>query len=254
MDKHPLSLFIVWFGAFFLLTVSAGAASFDIKPIKISFKARTHAEKLVIRNLSDNDLSLQVTVLKWSQDKEGKDIYEETPDIVIFPKILTIPKGEEKIIRVGTTLKPALREGTYRVYVEELPVKNTQSEQAGLRIVMKVGVPVFISPVKSDEKGTIGSSTMEKGRAVFRVDNNGNTHFIIRTLKVICKNDQGKEIFSKDLGAWYHLSGVSRTYETNIPHSICAKLAKIDVVVKTASNSMKGGLKVTDGMCGRHPE
>ncbi len=250
MNKQLSSIFLFWLGALFLLTGTADGASFEIQPIKVFFNARTRTEKLTIRNVSDSDLSLQIAAFKWSQDKEGKDIYEETAEIVIFPRILKIPKGEEKLIRVGTTLGPALREGTYRVYVEELPVEDPQSEGVGLRITMKVGIPVFISPEKADGKAEVESLSMEKGKTAVRVKNTGNSHFIVTSLKVTGRNDQGAEIFSKDFGGWYLLSGVARTYETDIPYPACSKLAKIGVTIKTTRNSVQEELKVTRGMCG----
>ncbi|MBM4137860.1 MAG: molecular chaperone [Nitrospira sp.] len=90
----------------FLLRGSANPITFDINPVRIFFDAKVTTEKLNVRNSGDRDFSLQLRVYKWSQDAHGEDIYEETTDIVIFPKIVTIKKGEEKIIRIGT--KPIL--------------------------------------------------------------------------------------------------------------------------------------------------
>lgn len=225
------------------------AANFDIKPIKVSFNARTKAEKLSVTNVSEDDLTIQVTAFKWSQDNEGKDIYEKTSDIVVFPKVLKIPKGEERIIRIGTNAKPDTRERTYRVYVEEIPIETKKEEGATLRIAMKFGIPVFVGPVKGEGEVSIESLDVKKGNAAVKVRNNGNAHLIITSVKIAGKNEQGAESFTRELGGWYLLSGASRTYETDIPDKACARTTKLSVTVKTTKNSMQKNLGVTKDMC-----
>ncbi len=247
--RRILFFFIIFLGPLLLFIGPADSASFDIQPIRIFFNAKTRAEKLMIKNVSDDDLSLQVKAYKWSQNSEGKDIYDETSDIVVFPKVMKVPKGEEKIIRVGTTLHPSALEGTYRIYVEELPVEKPQTEGVGLRIAMKVGVPVFINPLKNDGKAALDSFTVQNGKAAIKVKNDGNAHFIITSLKLTGRNEQGAEIFSREFGGWYLLSGIARTYETDIPLQACNKIFKLSVALKTTRNSIQKDLNFSKDMC-----
>lgn len=227
------------------------AQGFDVQPVKVFFNGRTRAEKLVVTNVSGGDLSLQVQAFAWSQDDDGEDVYEETSDIVIFPRILTIPRGEQRIIRLGADLGPSSREGTYRVYLEELPISARKASGigAGVRLTLRVGIPVFISPVNNPDKKACGSLTMEKGKAVVRARNDGNTHLIIQSIRITGSNAQGAEVFSKDLAGWYLLGGASRTYITDILPATCRKLSEIHAVVRTTKNSFEETLPVTKGMC-----
>lgn len=245
-------LFVLLLPAVVFSTGTAShAQGFDVQPVKVFFNGRTRAEKLVVRNVGDGDLSLQAQAFAWSQDKDGEDVYEETSDIVIFPRILRIPRGEQRIIRLGTALGPSSREGTYRVYVEELPIgtKKKSGAGAGIRLTLRVGIPVFVSPANNPNAKASGFLTMEKGKAAVRVHNDGNTHLIIQSIAITGRNTEGAEIFSKDLNGWYLLGGASRTYATDIPPGLCRKLSEIHAVVRTTKNSIEESLPVTGSMC-----
>lgn len=248
---------IVLFTAFLSAIVfSTGTPShaqgFDVQPVKVFFGGRTRAEKLVVTNVGGGDLSLQVQAFAWSQDNDGEDVYKETSDIVIFPRILMIPRGQQRIIRLGTTLGPSPQEGTYRLYVEELPIRAQKSSGtgAGVRLTLRVGIPVFVSPVNNLDTKASGSLTMERGEAVVRVHNGGKTHLIIQSVRITGRNARGAEIFSKDLKGWYLLGGASRAYVTGILPATCRKLSEIRAVVRTTRNSFEETLPVTEGMCG----
>jgi len=233
----------------FLCPICALSASFDIQPIKIFFDTRTRAEKLLIRNQSGGDLSLLVKAFRWIQDGQGKDVYEDTSDIVFFPKILTLHKEEEKIIRIGINSPPGQAEKTYRIYVEEIPVNSVIPEGAAIRVLLKVGVPVFMKPVRADAKGNITSFQVQEGKARFKINNGGNLHFIITSLHVKGRDNEGKEIFSKEFGGWYLLGGASRTYETTIPVDICNKLSTLDITGKTDRFTLNSNTPVSKSMC-----
>lgn len=237
--------------ALFITLILKGPAysiSFDIKPVRIFFDPDTRAEKLTVKNVSEDDLSLQIRVYRWSQNEKGEDIYDETTDIVVFPKIVKIKKGEERIIRVGTKLVPGTSEKTYRIYVEEIPSEYLP-EGATVRLLMRAGVPIFISPVKVSPSGKIESVSMKEGEVGFSVRNDGNLHFIITSLVIKGVDAEGNSLFSKELGGWYLLSGASRLYTASLPREICNKTARINITIKTNRLNLSGNLDVDRSMC-----
>jgi fimbrial chaperone protein len=142
----------------------AMAATFDIQPIRIVLDEKVRLEKLTIRNISDAAFPIQVKAYEWSQNEKGEDVYTETKDIITFPKILSINKGEEKFIRIGTTVPPGTREKTYRIYVEEMPAPEKEKDKQGAKVnlYMKIGIPVFINPIKVDNNAEIEDIEMAK--------------------------------------------------------------------------------------------
>ncbi len=228
---------------------SASAISFDIKPVRIFLDARTKIEKIVVKNTSDEDISLQLKAYKWSQDAEGKDAYEETSDIIVFPKIVTMKKEEDRIIRVGTKLNSGAIEKTYRIYINEIPVAGDAPQGAALRMLVKAGIPLFLSPLKPTPKGKIESISVKHGMLEMMLKNDGNLHFIIRSITVRGKNAIGEDLFEREIGGWYLLSGASRLYTTQIPQEICQDVVKLDTAVKTDRFTLHGGLDVNKAMC-----
>jgi fimbrial chaperone protein len=235
------------------LANNAPAANFDIKPIKIFLDPKSKIEKLTLKNISEEDLTVQIKGYQWTQNEKGQDIYQETRDLILFPRITTIKQEEEKIIRIGTNLNSGSKEKTYRIFVEEIPsgekIENTGST---IHMYMKIGVPVFISPGKKVEKGTIEAVNIKKGKAEIKVQNNGNFHFMVNAVQVRGVDRQGKEIFSTAVDGWYILSGESKAYEITIPPDECKDITRLNVEVRTNNNNVFNELvPVEKPMCGQ---
>ncbi|MDZ4165568.1 MAG: fimbria/pilus periplasmic chaperone [Smithellaceae bacterium] len=212
------------------------AANMDISPVRIFLDGKSRIEKITIKNQHDNLLNVQVNVFKWQQNETGADVFEETKDIIVVPKILALKKGEERIIRIGANILPAAKEGTYRIYIEEIPTPEENRTGANVRLFMRIGVPVFLSPDKRIEKITMEDATFRDNKLSFRVVNAGNHHFIINSVQVKWKDREGKPVSSQQLGGWYLLASCSRLYELAIPDGIRGVLANIEIEVKTNGN------------------
>jgi fimbrial chaperone protein len=238
--------------AFLMVAILSGyahGANFDIKPVKIYFDAQTRIEKLTLKNLSDENFRLQLKAYIWTQGKKGEDLYEETNDIIMFPKILSLKRGEERIVRVGTNVSPGEIEKTYRIYIEQMPPAEDEAKDTHVRMLVKIGVPLFISPLKKDEKGDVESVSLKNGKAEVKVANNGNLHFAITGINVMGLDDKGKTIYSTELGGWYLLQDKSRVYEASVPEETCNSFAKLRVAMKTKDFTRTGEINVERGMC-----
>jgi len=226
------------------------AANFDIKPIKIVLDEKVKLEKLTLKNVSDTAFPIQVTAYEWSQDEKGDDVYTETKDIILFPKILSIQPREEKLIRIGTNVKPGMREKTYRIYVEEMPSPERESQGATIRLFMKIGIPVFINPPRIEDRPDIRAITMKDGKVGIDVSNGGNSHFMVTGVNVQGEDGEGKGRFNRDIGGWYLLSGSSKVYETSIPQEACGAITNLTVELKTNKTTIKRKVPVENTMCG----
>ncbi len=233
----------------FLFCLPACAANFDIQPIRIDLNNKTRLSKLVIKNVSETDFPIQARAYEWSQNEKGEDVYRETQDIIVFPKIMTIAKGEERFIRLGTNVVPGLKEKTYRVYVEEMPSDTTRKEGATIRLFMKVGIPVFIAPTKSEEKADIEGIFVSGGKIQLKVKNSGNSHFIVTGISLLGLNAKGQESFNRHIGGWYLLSGSEKVYETEMPPDSCNAIDQLDIELKTTKTTVRKQFRVEKSMC-----
>lgn len=116
-------------------------------------------------------------------------------------------------------------------------------------MVMRLGVPVFVTPLKADVRSEMESFTIRRGKVEVRIRNTGNSHFIVQSPKIRGKNPKGEEIFLKEFAGWYLLSGIGRTYSLTIPQEVCKDLANIDATFKTERFNLSGELDVDQTMC-----
>lgn len=236
------------------LANQTSASLFKVNPVRIFLDPQTRIEKLTLTNSNDEDLNVQIKVYQWTQDEKGQDIYLDTSEVIIFPKMASLKKDEEKIIRIGTNQKSGPSEKTYRLYVEEIPsAEKAETKNPTVHMFMRIGIPIFLSPVKKEEKGAIETITVQKGKTEFKVKNTGNKHLLLSAVQVRGVDNQGKEIFSKNIGGWYLLTGTSKVFETNLPKDVCRDINSLNVEVKTDTDyTLKEQFQVQKTMCGQN--
>jgi fimbrial chaperone protein len=235
-----------------LLTVSASpshGATFEVTPLRFSFSAAKGSDILNIKNESEGNLQVQIKAYEWTQDAEGKDNYAETKDVIFFPRILSLKQSEGRIVRVGMKGPPGKREKTYRMYLEEIPGKEAL-QGTTVRTLLRIGIPVFFAPVAPEAKGNLeGLKTESGGKVSFLIKNEGNVHFIIRSIKITGQDASGSEVFADESQGWYLHAGVAKAFTREIPKNECPKVRRINVEVTTDKPTLSGALDVQQGIC-----
>jgi len=246
--RHPVTVAVV------LWMVAAPAIGWSgdwrVTPIRLELGRQAKSGVITVINDSTERLQLQMKAFEWTQDGEGKDRYEETGDLVFFPKMMLFDKAEERILRAGIKVPAAAREKTYRLFLEEIPGPR-KAEGVAVAIAIRFGLPIFVAPLKPEPKGELPRIAMAGGKVEAEVRNGGNIHFVIRSLTVKGTDRQGGEIFSRELSGWYLLAGASRTYATGVPPEVCQRLAAVDVDVATDRFPLHGHLDADPAMCAR---
>lgn len=226
----------------------AGSGEWRVAPIRLDLGREAKSGVITVVNEAPERLQVQLKAFEWTQDAEGKDRYEESADLLFFPRILIFDKAEEKIVRAGIRIPAAAREKTYRLFLEEIP-EPKKAEGANVAIAIRFGVPVFVKPLKEEARGEIEKIGMANATLHARVKNTGNLHFIVRSVVVKGKNLRGEEIFSRELGGWYLLAGASRLYEATLPREVCPEVVKVVVEVHTDKVPLAGELAADKTMC-----
>ena len=235
---------------FFSLTTAsiALAGQWRVSPIRLEFDARVRTGVITVVNEGDEKINFQVKAAEWSQDAEGKDRYEETREIIFFPRVMALDKKEERVIRAGIRIPAAAREKTYRLFIEEIPAPR-KGEGAMVAVNIRFGVPMFVKPLKEDPKAELEKIELSKGALNASLKNTGNVHLMVNSIEVKGKNAKGEETFSKELSGWYLLSGVARRYTMAIPEALCKEISGVDIEVKTDKLKLSGRLDVHQEMC-----
>jgi fimbrial chaperone protein len=125
-------------------------------------------------------------------------------------------------------------EKTYRIFFEELPpLVKAEVPGASVRILTKMGIPIFVMPVKSRSDAAIQAAAVSGGKVTFDVQNRGNVHFSVQGVKVSGFGADGARLFDRQLEGWYVLPGVPRSYEVEIPKDVCSKVKRLEVEALT---------------------
>ncbi|HEX9205791.1 MAG TPA: fimbria/pilus periplasmic chaperone [Candidatus Deferrimicrobiaceae bacterium] len=227
---------------------AAPAGEWRVAPIRIDLGRDARSGVVTVYNESDERLHLQMKAFEWSQDGEGKDRYEETADILFFPRIMIFDRKEEKILRAGVKSPPGAREKAYRLFLEEIP-EPSRAQGANVAVAIRFGLPVFVKPAKEDLRGEIAALSMTSGAVSARVENRGNVHIAIKTVQFVGKNAGGEVVFTTEAPGWYLLAGASRGYGADVPPERCGQLSRIDVEVKADRLSFRGNLVADPSMC-----
>ena len=220
-------------------TSTALAGDWRVIPIRLFLGPQIKNDSVRLINNASEPLNLQLNATVWSQNEQGEDIYEETSDIIFFPRVLSIPPGEERLLRVGYKFPAVAAEKTYRLFIEEIP-NSTPEQVSQVMVAVRFGLPIFVAPPKTEKAATIDAVTLAQGEVTARVVNNGNTHVLPNKVAVSGKNASGETLFSHDMRAWYILTGNQRSFTATIPPDECNKASSLYF------EFISGSLQLTD--------
>ena len=192
---------------------------------------------MTLSNESAETLRFQISAVQWQQDSAGDMKLEPTQDILFFPALLSLEPGTERKVRISAKASPGPVEKTYRIFFEELPPLATAegADGAQVRILTKMGVPIFLAPQRVVEKAAIESVRLEQGTLRFSIRNSGTVRFAVQSAMVRGVGEDGSTLFERQLEGWYVLAGDVRDYELAIPADVCSKLKSIEIDARTDS-------------------
>ena len=230
----------------------ANASSFTVNPIKVSLSGKNQSALLTLQSQTKEELRFKVLVQEWKQSPQGEMQLKDTKDIVVYPGLLTLAPNEERKLRIGSTVAAGAVERSYRVFVEELPPLRAPqtSGKSEVKVLTKMGVPIFVSPEKPVASGTVEGMALAKRKVAFTVKNTGNVYFLIQSVRVRALDAAGATTFEKDIEGWYLLAGGTRVWEVEIPKDACAKSKALTVGVESAEVKFNGRMEVPAVGCG----
>lgn len=229
--------------------LSAWPGEFIVNPIRLELSASARSGVISVRNEGKDKLAFQMQAMEWSQDPQGKDVYAETPELIFFPKLMTVDPGKEGIIRIGARVASVPREKTFRLFIEELPGPVAAASGPQLNVLIRFGAPVFIKPVKADDQLEIESVELAAGELSMVVHNTGNQHQVVEGIQLKGTDGQGRETYALTLSDRYLLAGARKRYTTTIPKDKCGQLVQLAIDVKTDKLTRSRKLDIGKAMC-----
>jgi fimbrial chaperone protein len=233
-----------------LLSWGAGdvqAASFTVTPVRVFLGPGNSSALLTVRNDSAEPIRFQISLKAWNQAPDGDMQLSDTNDLVFFPALMELKPAEEKKVRVGSAFKaPVTTERSYRIFFEELPPAQVETPNpagalgAQVRVLTKMGVPIFIQPANPVVKGELANVSAANRTVSFDVRNIGNSFFTVTAATVTGLSNSGATTFTKQQEGWYVLAGGSRHFVIPIPAESCKGTERVKVDVGTSLSDEKG--------------
>jgi len=236
------------FAALLVYSHNAMSDGIRISPIKLYFDADSNSASLKIVNDAEAQVTVQLEAMTWSQDQDGQDQYAPTAEVVFFPRILSIEANDHRIIRVGYQGDPASAlEKTYRLFVQELPVRKPGEIE--MKFAVRMGVPIFVRPVVEELAWSVSSSGLVESGLSIRVENTGNRFLMVGAMQAVGRNAAGEEMVdSKDRG-WYVLAGQGRNFVLPINKEDCSRVTSLEVAITVDKETRRQMLEVNEGDC-----
>jgi len=221
-----------------LVTIQAGnaaAATFTVTPTRVDLAGRNANTLLTLRNESDTPIRFEITTSKWTQSDAGEIQLAPTDEILFFPALVTLGPKESKKVRIAATATPSAQEKTYRIFFEELPPLETPEDQgpASVRILTKMGIPIFVAPEKRVVQAAISEPVLAGGKVTFDVTNGGTVRYSIFNVKILGLDSEGGQLFEKEQSGWYVLAGGKRTYDVPLTPEETQSLKSLRIEVNT---------------------
>ena len=231
---------------FSISTVNAG--SFKVFPLKLELNSKTKTTLFKITNTGNTSVTVQLETASWAQDELGDDKYEDTQDIVYFPKIVKVEAGQQRIIRVGYKGKKVRSiEKTYRIFAQELP--ELGDKKGALKFSLRFSVPIFVLASGAESEAKVESASLINGQLKVLVKNSGTEHFVVKGIKVNGIGYEGQQVFSAKTGGWYVLPESNKPFLVKIPESECRLSEKLSYSVATSTGPYAGDISVDSGQC-----
>lgn len=241
MTRSLIGLVLVCTGLSFT-PCAAHASSFDVSPVTLTLTAQATSAMVTVTNRGTEPTRFHVSAFSWQQKGNGEMVLNPTNDIVFFPAMLMLNPKEARNLRIGVNVKPGAVEKTYRVFVQELPPAVTAENPGVVRVLTKMGIPVFVQPVAAASAKPVLSEVAVQGQKVtFKLTNSGNKHLRLTKLVVSATNN-GKVLHTKEIDPWYVLAGGTHTYAVDLPVDACKALKSVQVELESDSGPAKASL------------
>ncbi len=154
-------------------------ADLAVTPPLLQYRNDDKYNEITIKNTSERDRLFDISIKKWTQ-KDGKDIYEDTDDLIVMPITTKVIANNEKMVRV--ILKKPIAEATqnsYRLFIREAPSgKKKVTNGTSFEFLFSIIVPVFTHGknfAANDNLVFTAQQDINNNKVLVTITNLGNT-------------------------------------------------------------------------------
>jgi fimbrial chaperone protein len=253
MILRPLSAVLIsaLCAAALLVATPSRAGELEVSPVLVELNGARRSAIVSLKNTAQGSARHQVRAYAWAQDDHGTMQLGDTTDVVVFPPLVELASGDTRKLRIGISTPAAAAEKSYRVFIEELPPPESPDMSGQVRVLTRIGVPIFFAPTKSVKKGEVAFLSAGGDRAEIRIRNIGTVRLRPSAVVIYGVAADGTRTFETALTPWYVLAAGERQYQAPIPADVCARTRELRATVAVEPAPLEATLRMPDGACAR---
>lgn len=208
-----------------------GGGGLQVSPIRLDLGGKQRGGALTLTNNSEIRKTIQVDVFDWTQKGE-EDVHTPTRELLANPPLFFLEPGSSQVVRIGlaASAKASAGERAYRVFLREVP-EDKPVDAATLRVVVRLGVPVFVSPATAIAPDLQWSGHLQTdGSVIVALENRGTKHVRVAQLKLL--SSSGSEVLGEDPSMHYLLAGSHQRWQVRSAQKIAAGPAKVSALME----------------------
>ena len=197
----------------------AGAANWEIDPVRIELSPAQQTAAITLKNTSEQPTSVQIQVVEWSQ-LDGKDVYTSSRELLVSPPIVNIPAGGEQVIRAALRRSAdASKELSYRIHLQELPPPPAPGF-TGVQVALRIGLPVFVQAQTGTAAPKMAWSLQRMPNDQIKVvlKNQGNAHVQVTDFTLYAPG--ADSALASESGSKYVMAGQSHEWLLKTPPAL----------------------------------
>ena len=235
----------IFFGAARIVAVLVGlllgapavtAGGFQVSPVLARIQPGQQVATFTLGNAGSQPVTVQVDVMDWRQDTDG-DHFVPSVSVVVAPRVLTLPPGEDRLVRVALRSKP-VGEVAFRVHFREVP-PPAQPGFVGVRTLVSQNVPLmFLAAGAAAPQWKV---ILSGGQLTLSASNAGERYFRSGAIEVaddrgaiLARRDGSLHLLSGSTGRWPLLTHarISRGDTVRLRFPADPELAEISLIVE----------------------
>ena len=197
-----------------LLAAPAMAAGVSVSPVLLTLSTQHTSTAVTVTNDTGEEKVFQADPVAWRHQGD-EDVYEPTTQIVASPPLFRLMPGAKQVVRIGVPDTASVNdtaEGTYRLFLQEVPAAPKGDTEGGsqLKMLLRLGLPVFRSPVRPQPESMSWQARRNAdGRIELMMRNTGNVHVRLSDLQLILAGTSAPLMV---VGFTYVFAGESRRW------------------------------------------
>lgn len=215
------------------------AAAQEISPAVIEITEANRTAAVTVSNRARDRKEFIVSLLSSGENKKDTVAGPASPELVFYPKQMTMEAGESRLVRIGYSRPMPPVEEVYLLHIGPASGKNSGRSGAGFAHADEVSIRVL--PGVPAARPGFKSIRFEQDVLEITISNDGNARADISGISLKGLWTDGNEALNRELAGFYLPAGQDRTIRHVIPPALLNRIHTLHIDAWSAGRSLRIG-------------